>query len=1035
MTGSTNDDAFGKIAVIGMAGRYPGAADIEQFWSNLKAGKESITFFSDDELIEDGIDPSFVHDPNYVKAAGVYEGTYLFDAEFFGYTPREAELLDPQHRVFLECSYQALEHAGYDPWRYDGRIGVFAGTGITQYLFELLALPELFRTTSRFALPTYNDKDFLATRVGYKLGLRGLCVTVQTACSTSLVAIGLASQCLLNYQSDMVLAGGVSLSTRERSGYFYQEGGISSPDGHCRAFDASSGGIVSGSGAGVVVLKRLSDALKDGDSIHAVILGFGMNNDGAARVGFTAPGVDGQSAVVADAIAMAGINPETIGYVECHGTGTPLGDPIEIAALTRSFREHTGKKQFCAIGSVKTNIGHMDTAAGVAGFTKAVLALKHGHIPASLHFQTPNPEIDFANSPFFVNTGLRAWKSVDGPRRAGVSSLGAGGTNAHVILEEPPIEERVVASKEFHLLVWSARSVAALNKLTQKLLQHLQEHPEQQIGDIAYTLQVGRRVFSHRRMLVSRNRENAIHSLESSRLFTRIETRQEHKPRVTFLFPGQGCQYIHMGKELYQQETVFREWIDRCAQILKSELGLDIRSLLFPDPGRDQEAAAKLNQIQFATPGIFTIEYALAKLWMAWGVRPDALIGHSFGEYVAACLSGVFSLEDALHLVSIRGRLMQSLPAGAMVAVMLAEHELSQLLSAFPDLSIAAVNGPSACVVSGAREAAVALEQQLSERGTPYRRLHVSHAAHSRMMEAILEEFKKEVGKVKLNEPQVPYISNVSGTWIRPAEATDPAYWSNHIRQTVQFFRGVQELLRIPGQVLLEVGPGRMLGSLLMQYPAGTERHVVLSSLPHPKDDPQTAFEFFLTTTGQLWLEGVQIDWGQMHKGDSPRRVPLPVYPFEGQHYQLTARHGLARSSVALGKNGHHSNHPLEQNREPLSASPPGRSAKLSNSKLMDDYVAPRDALESAVAEVWREVFGMEDLGIKDEFSALGGHSLLAMQLVQRMRELFQIEFSLADLRRASTIADLADAIVATLIDAVDPEQLAGMLDEVESTS
>lgn len=1032
MTGSTNDDAFGKIAVIGMAGRYPGAADIEQFWSNLKAGKESITFFSDDELIEDGVDPSFVRDPNYVKAAGVYEGTYLFDAEFFGYTPREAELLDPQHRVFLECSYHALEHAGYDPWSYDGRIGVFAGTGITQYLFELLALPELFRTTSRFALPTYNDKDFLATRVGYKLGLRGPCVTVQTACSTSLVAIGLASQCLLNYQSDMVLAGGVSLSTRERSGYFYQEGGISSPDGHCRAFDAGSRGIVSGSGAGVVVLKRLSDALKDGDSIHAVILGFGMNNDGAARVGFTAPGVDGQSAVVADAIAMAGINPETIGYVECHGTGTPLGDPIEIAALTRSFREHTGKKQFCAIGSVKTNIGHMDTAAGVAGFTKAVLALKHGHIPASLHFQTPNPEIDFANSPFFVNTGLRPWKTVDGPRRAGVSSLGAGGTNAHVILEEPPIEERAAASKEFHLLVWSARSVAALNKLTQKLLQHLQEHPEQQIGDIAYTLQAGRRVFSHRRMLVGRDRETAVHSLESLRLFTRIEPRQEHKPRVTFLFPGQGSQYINMGKDLYRQQTVFREWVDRCAEILKPELGLDIRLLIFPNPGRDQEATAKLNQIQFATPGIFTIEYALAKLWMAWGVRPDAFMGHSFGEYAAACLSGVFSLEDALHLVSVRGRLMQSLPAGAMVAVMLAEHELSQLLSAFPDLSIAAVNGPSACVVSGACEAVVALEQQLSERGTPYRRLHVSHAAHSGMMEAILEEFKKEVGKVKLSEPQIPYISSISGTWIRPAEATDPAYWSNHIRKTVQFFRGVQELLRIPDQVLLEAGPGRMLGSLLMQYPTGTERHVVLSSLPHPKDDPQTAFEFFLTTAGQLWLEGVRIDWEQMHKGDSPRRVPLPVYPFEGQHYQLTGNHGLARSSVAVEKNGQRSNHPLEQNREPLPASPPGRSARLANSKLMD-YAAPRDALESAVAEVWREVFGMEDLGIKDEFSALGGHSLLAMQLVQRMRELFQIEFSLADLRRAPTIADLADAIVSTLIGAVAPEQLAGMLDEVES--
>lgn len=1032
MTGSKNDDAFGKIAVIGMAGRYPGAPDIEQFWRNLTAGKESITFFSDDELIEDGIDPILVRDPNYVKAAGVYEGTYLFDADFFGYTPREAELLDPQHRIFLECSYQALEHAGYDPWTYDGRIGVFAGAGFTQYLFELLALPDLWRTTSRFALPTYNDKDFLATRVGYKLGLRGLCVTVQTACSTSLVAIGLASQCLLNYQSDMVLAGGVSLSTKERYGYLYQEGGISSPDGHCRAFDAKSGGIVSGSGAGVVVLKRFSDALKDRDTIHAVILGFGMNNDGASRVGFTAPGVDGQAAVVADAIAMAGIDPETIGYVECHGTGTPLGDPIEIAALTRSFREHTGKRQFCAIGSVKTNIGHTDTAAGVAGFTKAVLALEHGCIPASLHFQTPNPEIDFENSPFFVNTGLRPWKSVDGPRRAGVSSLGAGGTNAHVILEEPPTQERAAASKEFHLLVWSARTATALHRLTQNLLAHLKEHPEQQIGDVAYTLQVGRQVFSHRRMLVSRNRENAIHNLEALHLFTRIDTQQKHKPRVTFLFPGQGSQYVNMGKELYLQEASFRQWIDRCAEILEPELGLDIRSLMFPDPGQDQQATAKLNQVQFTTPAIFTIEYALAKLWMAWGVHPDALLGHSIGEYVAACLSGVFSLEDALHLVSVRGRLMQGLPVGAMVAVMLSGPEMSQLLSTFPELSIAAVNGPYACVVSGASEAAVALEQQLSKRGIPYRRLHISHAGHSRMMEPILEEFKKEVGKVNLNEPQIPYISSISGTWIRPSEATDPAYWSNHIRQTVQFFQGVQELLRVSGQILLETGPGRMLSDLLMQYPARTERHVILSSLPHPKDDPQKAFEFLLTTAGQLWLEGVQIDWQNFHRGDTPYRVPLPAYPFEGQHYQLTGDHGSARSAIATGNNGQRSNQ-LDQTNEVLSATSSRRSARHSNSKLTHEYVAPRDALESALTHVWREVFGMEDLGVNDEFSALGGHSLLAMLLVQRMRDLFQIEFSLVDLQRVPTIADLADAIVATLIEGVDQNQLAGMLDEVES--
>lgn len=1022
-------ESLGKIAVIGMAGRYPGARNPEEFWRNLKDGKECISFFTDEELLQEGIDSALLGLPNYVKAQGVYEGTYLFDAPFFGYTPREAELIDPQHRVFLECAWEALESAGYDAGTYPGRIGVFAGAGMARYFFELFSMPEIRRYTSDFVLATCNEKDFLATRVGYKLNLRGPCITVQTACSTSLVSIVMAAQSLLTYQSDMVLAGGVRLTIPERSGYLYMEGGIHSPDGHCRTFDANAGGTLSGSGAGIVVLKRLKDALNDGDTVHAVILGFGLNNDGSSRIGFTSPGVEGQVAVVLDAIAMADINPETVGAVECHGTATAIGDPIEIAGLIRAFRAYTDKKRFCAVGSVKTNIGHTDAAAGVAGFTKMVLALKHRALPPSLHFSKPNPEIDFESSPFFVNTQLREWTRGSEPLRAGVTSLGAGGTNAHVILEEPPAQPPFAAHRPWHLLVWSALTESSLQEMDVNMRRHLQEHGDQCIADVAYTLQVGRRQFPYRRAIVCRNHQDAIGALgtaTSDKVLTAF--REEQAGPVTFLFPGQGPQYVQMGKELYLNQRVFHEEVDRCAEILKPELGLDLRDVLYPLADESKEASETLNQIKYTTPILFTVEYALAKLWMSWGVRPECMIGHSTGEYAAACVAGVFSLQDALHLVSARGRFMQQLPRGSMMGVLLSEEQLRPLLAEIGQISVAAVNGPSVCVASGPNAAVDRLERMLQEKAVPFRRLHISHASHSEMMDPILKDFRKEVEGISLHAPKLPYFSNLSGSRITSEVAANPEYWTMHLRNTVRFSDSAAELLKDPKRIFLEVGPGHMLCSLVLQHPGRSNSHVVLPSLPHPKDDPQTDMEFLVTTLGQLWLEGVRIDWSAIYAEEKRRRIVLPTYPFERRHYQLTtSKRRFPAANIAPGTGlGRPDNENDTSTGHPGSERP--RAAEHGRPRLSVAYVAPRNELEQTIAALWQNTLGITPVGVNDSFIALGGHSLLALQIIAQIRSSCEIGFSVKEFYEAGTVARQAAAIVRLLIGEMSTDEVTKIL-------
>ena len=879
-----------EVAVIGMSGRFPRARDLGQFWRNLRDGVEAVTFFTEEELAAAGVEAAHLQHPNYVRAASLLDDVEQFDASFFGYNAREAEVLDPQQRVFLEVAWHALEDAGYSPQDYKGLIGVYAGAAWNTYLLSNLTTHlELFDGGGAFNVFIASDKDFMPTRAAYKFNLKGPCVIVQTSCSTSLVAIHLAALSLLNYECDIALAGGVTIKVPQRAGYFSLEGGLASPDGHCRPFDAGAQGTIFGSGAGVVVLKLLSEALKDGDHVRAVIKSSAINNDGSAKVSYTAPSVEGQAQVVAAALEMAGFSPETVRYVETHGTGTSLGDPVEVAALTKVFRRSTRRRQFCALGSVKSNIGHLDAAAGVAGFIKTVLALENRELPPSINFAEPNPTIDFAESPFYVNAKLSPWEADGAPRRAGVSSFGVGGTNAHVLLEEAPAPPPPSSSRPWQLLTLSARSGPALEAATAGLLSWLRENPGASLPDVAYTLAAGRSVFRHRRVVVCRDGADAVAALEAEggpRALTGVDVEEPRDLPVVFLFPGQGSQYVGMARGLYEGEPAFRQHFDECERLLRPHLGLDLRSVVYPDGGTEADAATRLEQTRLAQPALFAVEYALARLWESWGVRPAAMLGHSVGEYVAACVAGVMTLEEAAGLVAARGRLMQRLPGGRMLAVALPEDELAPLLP--EGISLAAVNEPSSCVVSGPTEETLEFEDELTRRGVGFRRLHTSHAFHSAMMEPALDEFAAEVRRVSLRPPQTPFVSGLTGNWITPDEATDPNYWVRQMREPVRFSRGLCELLGAPERVFLEVGPGRTLTTLAARHEEGRGRTLV-SSIRHPKEEAAD-LAALLESVGRLWLAGVKVDWREFYRNERRRRLPLPGYPFERQRFWVEPR-------------------------------------------------------------------------------------------------------------------------------------------------
>jgi len=1018
------DAAEYGIAVIGMAGRFPGAETLEDYWQNLCEGVESISFSGDDDLLSAGIPPATVNDPSYVKAGGRLGDITGFDAQFFGYSPREAELIDPQQRVFLECAWEALENAGYAAGAYDGHIGVYAGSTMSSYLLSnLLGNPAVQGRVDPLQIRLGNDKDFLSTRVSYKLDLTGPSIAMQTACSTSLVAVHYACQSLLNGECDMALTGGVSISVPQQAGYFYREGSILSPDGHCRAFDARARGTVPGNGAGIVVLRRLADALANGDCIRAVIRGSAINNDGAIKVGYTAPSVDGQAKAIEEALAMANVEPDTITYVEAHGTGTQLGDPIEIAALTQAFRTRTMACGFCAIGSVKTNIGHLDAAAGVAGLIKTVLALEHKQIPPSLHFERANPEINFAASPFFVNTTLADWHPVRASRRAGVSSFGMGGTNAHVVLEEAPVAGSTRSDDAPQLLVLSAGTESALETATTNLAEHLGARDVTALADVAYTLQVGRAAFRYRRAVVAHNAREAANVLmtrDRERSLTSVVFNGERS--LVMMFPGQGSQYPNMAKDIYDQEPVFRAQVDYCAELLKPHLGLDIRGVLYPDGEQCDEMARDLDQTWLTQPALFVTEYALARWWMERGVEPEAMIGHSIGEYVAACLAGVFSLEDALRLVSARGRLMQQQPAGAMLGVPASERELQPLLSS--TLSLAAVNGPEMCTVAGPEEDIAEFQRVLTSRGIVPHRLKTSHAFHSSMMDPVLVPFRDIVSQIHLRPPTIRCMSNVTGMQITAVEATDPDYWCRQLRQTVRFAAGVTELLRDESQILLEVGPGRTLSTLARRSTGTDAGRVILPSLRHPADSAMTPDTVFLLhTLGMLWLSGAHMKWTRSRVEHPRKRIPLPPYPFEHRRYWVQPSSAATADPTA----------PQSPTLEDYTANLGDSDEMLAEHprpRISVPYRAPETALEGRIAKIWQELLGLAEVGSEDDFFELGGDSLIATQVLSRLREMLPIELSMHDLFGSRTVTALSRTIERSLVARLEalPEDVAQRL-------
>ncbi|WKA26400.1 type I polyketide synthase [Bradyrhizobium roseum] len=890
------------IAIIGMAGRFPGAPNIDVLWKNLLGGIESIQVFSDEELKANGLSDDIIADPGYVKASPVLDGVALFDADYFNLSPKEVEYIDPQHRLFLECAVEVLENAGCNPQTFGGNIGVFGGAGPNSY--QLLTLRErlkasgavkalrmLERLESDLLFVLGGDKDYLATRVSYKLNLRGPSFTVQTACSTSLVAVHLACQSLHSGECDVALAGGVSItpSSYRRVGYGGYAG-MTSPDGHCRPFDANANGTVFGDGVCMVALKRLDRAISDGDAIRAVIRGSAVNNDGSVKVGYTAPSIDGQAAVIAESMAMAGVSPETISYVEAHGTGTLIGDPIEIASLTKAFRGATAKKAFCGIGSLKSNIGHLNTAAGVAGLIKTVLSLENECVPPSINFTTPNEHINFPETPFYVVSRPTEWARGNRPRRAGVNSFGIGGTNVHLIVEEAPLMHRRPSHKTWHTIPLSARSPSALRALSENLAECLEKGDGIEVDDVAYTLGVGRVAHKHRRAVVCQDRAGAIKGLRADR----GRPQDVGNGSLCFMFPGQGTQRLNMGRGLYAEEPVYRAEIDRCADILRRVLDLDLRDLMFVGADRGS-AESRLASTQFAQPAIFSVSHALAQLWISRGVRPQGMLGHSVGEFVAACVAGVMTLEQALEVIATRGKLMQALPRGNMLFIPAAPDAFEAYLE--EDVSIAALNGPSAFVVSGPEGAISRLNRTLREKGISPSELHTSHAFHSEMMAAAVEPFVEAMKQVDLRPPTVPFVSNVTGTWITPEEATDPHYWGRHLRQTVRFSEGVKTLLEKGPGCLLEVGPGRTLTTLARQNMAVNSGVTLVASLPNP-DGTNGEVRSLNETLAELWGGGTSIDWQKCYQGEQRAKAPLPAYPFERQRYWLDSPDTSAKAGA-----------------------------------------------------------------------------------------------------------------------------------------
>jgi len=899
MKDSNSKTAPTDVAIIGISCRFPGADNYTTFWENLLKGKESIQSFTKEELVREGVNEALLNNPNYIKARGILEEIDRFDASFFGFGVQDAKMLDPQQRIFLECAWEALESAGYCSEKFEGLIGVYASMADSLYLQNnLLKNAEFWQSYDWFHARIATSITTLSTQTSYRLNLTGPSINITTACSSSLVAVANACTALIDGDCDLAIAGAVNISVPQKNGYLYQKEGIESADGHCRPFDANGSGTVFGNGVGIVILKRLEDALKDRDEIYAVIKGWSINNDGADKVGFTAPSANGQAKCVASALAFADVEPESISYIEAHGTATALGDPIEIKALTKAFKTKIHKNQFCAIGSVKSNIGHLDIAAGMASIIKVALALKNKKLPSTLHFQKSNPAIDFPNTPFFVNDVCREWDFGSLPRRAGINASGIGGTNAFVVLEDILQNKKSSLNHRNQLLMLSAKTKTALNRMIKNLKDHLNTvKTESEFADIAYTLKVGRTDFNYRKIFVCEDLANAVNLLEFS------SSEQLHAscydPKVTrkivFMFSGQGSQYLGMASDLYHSEPEFAKWINRCSDFLESDIKYLIQDIII-----HKSKSLEINNTRIVQPALFVIEYSLAKYLISLGIKPEAMVGHSVGEYVAACLAEVISLEDSLKLICYRANLMASAPHGTMLAVVMSEEQVLALTQQY-NISIAAVNGLESYVISGETALILEIAKQLEKQGILSRQLQTSHAFHSWMMEPILKPIQDFVKNIRLQAPKIPYVSNLTGNWITAEEATSAEYWAKHLRSTVKFYQNLEALIKEGYNTFIEVGPGTILSKLAKQVFDNSPGILVQNTLPGAQDIVKDHFSL-LTLLGQLWLQGIKINWQAFYAAEERYRVPLPTYPFEKKRYWIEGNKSVESNSTAYKK-------------------------------------------------------------------------------------------------------------------------------------
>jgi phthiocerol/phenolphthiocerol synthesis type-I polyketide synthase E len=982
------------IAVVGMAGRFPGANSVSEFWDNLRRGEESIFTLSEDDLSAAGIGEKVLANHAYVRRAALLDGIEEFDAEFFGFTPQAARTMDPQHRLFLQCVWHALEDAGYDPADIEGSVGVYGTSTTSGYLLHNLmshmdpnAIIGQGVSFEMVNLSLHNDKDYLATRVAHQFNLRGPALSVQTACSSSLVAVHLACQSILAGECDMALAGGASLRIPHRVGYWHEPGSMVSATGHCRPFDVRSDGTIFGSGVGVVVLKSLEAAVDDGDRIHAVIRGSALNNDGSTKMTYAAPNAAGQADVIAEAHAVADVDSSTVSYIETHGTGTPLGDPIEIEGLRQAFSvSTTARPGPCFIGSVKSNIGHLESAAGMAGLIKAILCLKHRAIPATLHYTSPNPELHLDNGPFAVRSEYGPWEW-NGTLRAGVSSFGVGGTNAHLVLDEAPAVSTPATETGPQVLLLSARSDEALKQSRSALAAELSGQDDVSLPDVAYTL-ARRRKENVRMAAVVHDRQDAgavLDAPEHDNVFVGESPQgSDDSERVVFLFPGQGAQHIGMARGLYESQPVFAEHFDQCAAGFREELNIDLRAEIFEGTARNLERTDRTQ------PALFTVEYALAKLIEIYGVRPSAMAGHSIGEYVAATIAGVFDLPTAVKTVSLRARLMHSAPRGVMVAVALSPDAIAEYLS--PDVDLATVNDPGGCVVAGSDEDIRRFSERLAEAGVVARRVRTSHAFHSRLMEPVLPEFQGFLSRLTLRAPQVPLLSNVTGTWMSDTEATSAATWARQIRATVRFADELDALLTDPHRVLVEVGPGGTLTSSATRHPRWSSDHRAVRLMRHHAQNRSDA-DAFLLALGQLWSAGIDVDWSPLRGGSRPQLVSLPGYPFERQ------RHWVDHKPTAAGSEAG----PTNGTALPASAGTAEKARAATNG---------RSPMEAALQGIWAQCLGIDAVDRNANFFELGGDSLVAISVA--MAATHQgLDLTPQDLYDNQTVAALAKALAA----------------------